>query len=87
MCLAEFCSKFCILSKSQNQKSTVKLPVYQLKNDLGSIRKRKPGKAAVIRYPGFNSEKNSEEYHLTLAQLYLPHRSPILPILKTLRAT
>ena len=77
MCLAEFCSKFRILSKSQNQKSTVKLSVYQLKNDLGSIRKRKPGKAAVIRYPMFNSEKNSEEYHLTLAQLYLPHRSQI----------
>ncbi|CAC5412858.1 unnamed protein product [Mytilus coruscus] len=74
MFLAEFASKFFILSNSQNPKSSELSPVYQLQNNLGYVKRRKENKAAVIKYPKFSSEKNPEDYYLSLLQLFLPHR-------------
>lgn len=89
MCLAEFCSQFRILSKSQNQKSTVKLPVYQLKNDLGSIRKRKQEKQPSYDIQGLIQRKTRRNTILLWHNCtYLTGvQSFCLPILKTLRAT
>jgi hypothetical protein len=44
----------------------------KLLNNLGYIKKR--SKAAVIRYPKFNKEKDSERYYENHLRLYLPHR-------------
>ena len=76
ICLAEFCSKYRILTASQKPKQSKKktLPVYELKNELGFIRQCKPGKEAVVRYPRFNPAKNTDDFYLSLVQLFLPHR-------------
>lgn len=73
ICLA---SAFVIYPASRKPKSSVKLPVYELQNGLGFIKHKKKGKENIIRYPRFNSKKNPEEFHMTLLQLYLPHRQP-----------
>ncbi|XP_062580136.1 uncharacterized protein LOC134242119 [Saccostrea cucullata] len=71
-CLAEFCSEFRVLAKSQLPKNENK-NVFELQNSKGYIQKRTRTMPAVIRYPRFNAEKTSEKYYQSLLQLFLPH--------------
>ncbi|CAG2208394.1 unnamed protein product [Mytilus edulis] len=48
--------------------------LHQTLNNLGYVKWRKENKAAVIKYQTFSSEKNPEDYYLSLLQLFLPHR-------------
>ncbi|XP_062606870.1 uncharacterized protein LOC134268630 [Saccostrea cucullata] len=72
MCLAEFCSEYRVLAKSQIPK-VEKEGVFELKNANGYIQKRTRAKPAVIRYPRFNPENASEKYFQSAIQLYLPY--------------
>nr|XP_022300726.1 uncharacterized protein LOC111108932 [Crassostrea virginica] len=72
MCLAEFCSDYRVLAKSQIPKGE-KEGVYELKNGKGFIQKRSRGQPAVIRYPRFNKESAPEKYYQCLLQLFLPY--------------
>ncbi|XP_062579865.1 uncharacterized protein LOC134241859 [Saccostrea cucullata] len=72
MCLAEFCSEFRVLAKSQVPKNENK-NVFELQNSKGYIQKRTRTMPAIIRYPRFNAEKTSEKYYQSLLQLFLPH--------------
>ncbi|XP_061191743.1 uncharacterized protein LOC133199982 [Saccostrea echinata] len=72
MCLAEFCSIFRVLAKSQIPK-TQNENVFELQNSKGYIQKRTRTKPAVIRYPRFSVEKMPEKYFRSLLQLFLPH--------------
>ncbi|XP_062611086.1 uncharacterized protein LOC134272924 [Saccostrea cucullata] len=72
MCLAEFCSDFRILAKSQVPK-TQNDNVFELKNSKGFVQRRTRTKSAVIRYPRFDREKMSEKYYQCLLQLFLPY--------------
>ncbi|XP_062616868.1 uncharacterized protein LOC134278575 [Saccostrea cucullata] len=72
MCLAEFCSEFRVLAKSQIPQGE-KEGVYELKNGNGYVQKRTRGKPAVIRYPRFNPENASEKYYQSILQLFLPY--------------
>ncbi|XP_062601396.1 uncharacterized protein LOC134263100 [Saccostrea cucullata] len=76
MCLAEFCSEFRVLAKSQLPKNENK-NVFELQNSKGYIQKRTRTMPAVIRYPRFNAEKTSEKYYQSLLQLFLPHWNEI----------
>ncbi|XP_062622277.1 uncharacterized protein LOC134283815, partial [Saccostrea cucullata] len=72
MCLAEFCSYYRVLAKSQIPKGENE-NVYELKNGKGYIQKRTRGKPAVIRYPRFNPENTPEKYYQSVLQLFLPY--------------
>ncbi|XP_062618494.1 uncharacterized protein LOC134280069 [Saccostrea cucullata] len=72
MCLAEFCSEFRVLAKSQVPKSFNE-NVFELQNNKGFIQRRTRTKSAVIRYPRFSAEKMSEKYYQSLLQLFLPY--------------
>ncbi|XP_062591494.1 uncharacterized protein LOC134252984 [Saccostrea cucullata] len=72
MCLADFCSVYRVLAKSQVPK-TQNENVFELQNSKGYIQKRTRTKPAVIRYPRFNAEKMPEKYYRSLLQLFLPH--------------
>ncbi|XP_062602888.1 uncharacterized protein LOC134264626 [Saccostrea cucullata] len=72
MCLAEFCSEYRVLAKSQIPKGE-KETVFELKNGNGYIQKRTRGKPAVIRYPRFNPENAPEKYYQSILQLFLPY--------------
>ncbi|XP_052719793.1 uncharacterized protein LOC128191648 [Crassostrea angulata] len=72
MCLAEFCSEFRVLAKSQVPK-THNENVYELQNSKGFIQKRTRTQPAIIRYPRFDAEKMSEKYYQSLLQLFLPY--------------
>nr|XP_022307628.1 uncharacterized protein LOC111113627 [Crassostrea virginica] len=74
MCLAEFCSEFRVLAKSQIPK-TPNENVFELKNSKGFIQRRTRSKPAIIRYPRFNVEKMSEKYYQCHLQLFLPYRT------------
>ncbi|XP_078330659.1 uncharacterized protein LOC111107339 [Crassostrea virginica] len=74
MCLAEFCSEFRVLAKSQIPK-TPNENVFELKNSKGFIQRRTRSKPAIIRYPRFNVEKLSEKYYQCNLQLFLPYRT------------
>ncbi|XP_062609537.1 uncharacterized protein LOC134271330 [Saccostrea cucullata] len=76
MCLAEFCSEFRILAKSQVPK-TQNENVFELQNSKGFIQRRTRAKPAVIRYPRFDAEKMSEKYFQCLLQLFLPYWADI----------
>lgn len=73
MCLAEFCSEYRVLAKSQVPK-TPNENVFELQNSKGFIQKRTRTKAAVIRYPRFSVDKTPEKYYQCLLQLFLPHQ-------------
>ncbi|XP_065933699.1 uncharacterized protein [Magallana gigas] len=73
MCLATFCSEYRVLSKSQIPK-TKKEGIYMLQNGKGFVKRRSKTDPAVIRYPRFNTEKDSEKHYQSLLQLYLPYR-------------
>ncbi|XP_062606605.1 uncharacterized protein LOC134268370 [Saccostrea cucullata] len=72
MCLAEFCSSYRVLAKSQIPKGENE-SVYELKHGKGFIQKRTRGKPAVIRYPRFNPENAPEKYYQSVLQLFLPY--------------
>ncbi|XP_062569582.1 uncharacterized protein LOC134231612 [Saccostrea cucullata] len=72
MCLAEFCSEYRVLAKSQIPKG-VKDGVYELKNGNGYIQRRTRAKPAIVRYPRFNPENASEKYYQSILQLFLPY--------------
>ena len=72
MCLAEFCSEFRVLAKSQVPK-TPNENVFELQNSKGYIQKRTRSKPAVIRYPRFNAEKMPEKFYRCALQLFLPY--------------
>lgn len=74
MCLAEFCSGFRILAKSQVPKGRNE-NVFELQNSKGFVQKRTRTKEAVVRYPRFNAEKSSEKYYQSQLQLFLPYRN------------
>lgn len=73
MSLAEFCSQYRVLAKSQVPKGHNK-SVYKLQNGKGYIQQRTRSNPAVIRYPRSSSEKAPEKYYQSILQLYLPHR-------------
>ncbi|XP_062610660.1 uncharacterized protein LOC134272446 [Saccostrea cucullata] len=72
MCLAEFCSEYRVLAKSQIPKGVTE-GVYELKNGNGYIQRRTRAKPAVVRYPRFNPENASEKYYQSILQLFLPY--------------
>nr|XP_022307930.1 uncharacterized protein LOC111113930 [Crassostrea virginica] len=72
MCLAEFCSDFRVLAKSEVPQTPNK-NVFELQNSKGFIQKRTRTKPAIIRYPRFNVEKMSEKFYRSNLQLFLPY--------------
>nr|XP_034322337.1 uncharacterized protein LOC117688395 [Crassostrea gigas] len=72
MCLANFCSEFRVLAKSQVPKKENE-NVYELQHNKGYVQRRTRTQHAVIRYPRFNVEKMSEKYYQSLLQLFLPY--------------
>lgn len=72
MCLAQFCSEFRVLAKSQVP-NTTKDGVYELKNGKGYVQKRVKTNPAIIRYPRFSKEKMAEKYYQSILQLFLPY--------------
>nr|XP_022308223.1 uncharacterized protein LOC111114232 [Crassostrea virginica] len=72
MCLAEFCSEFRVLAKSQIPK-TPNANVFELQNSKGHIQRRTRTKPAIIRYPRFNVEKMPEKFYQCHLQLFLPY--------------
>ena len=88
--LAEFVANYTITSKSQNQQDDDnsekeeidepqdKLHQHKLKNNMGTIRKRKHPQ--VIRYHYISKERDEELYYHRLLLLYLPwrHESDLL---------
>lgn len=72
MCLADFCSEFRVLSKSQVPKKPNE-NVFELQNGKGYVQRRTRTQHAVVRYPRFNKEKMSEKYYQSLLQLFLPY--------------
>ncbi|XP_061175927.1 uncharacterized protein LOC133184868 [Saccostrea echinata] len=72
MCLAEFCSEFRVLAKSQVP-TKENQSVFELQNGKGYVQRRTRTQPAVVRYPRFNVEKMSEKYHQSLLQLFLPY--------------
>ena len=73
LCLAEFCSDYRMIYKSQIPKGKTREKVYELRNDKGHVQKRSRTKPAIIRYPRFNESKQPEEYYQTMLQLFLPY--------------
>ncbi|XP_052696227.1 uncharacterized protein LOC128174822 [Crassostrea angulata] len=72
MCLADFCSEFRVLARSQVPK-TANQNVFELQNGKGYVQRRTRTQHAVVRYPRFNVERMSEKYHQSVLQLFLPH--------------
>lgn len=73
MCLATFASEYRVLPKSQIPKDG-NSNVIQLKNNFGFITKiTNEEKPAVIRYARLSPMKQSEAYHHSILQLFLPH--------------
>ncbi|XP_062612107.1 uncharacterized protein LOC134273904 [Saccostrea cucullata] len=74
MCLANFCSEFRVLAKSQVPKKENE-NVFELQNGKGYVQRRTRTQHAVVRYPRFNVENMSEKYHRSILQLFLPYRT------------
>ncbi|XP_062581095.1 uncharacterized protein LOC134242909 [Saccostrea cucullata] len=72
MCLAEFCSEFRVLAKSQVPKKENQ-NVFELQNGKGYVQRRTRTQPAVVRYPRFSVEKMSEKYYQSRLQLFLPY--------------
>ena len=80
MCLADFSSKYKILSAKNNSTNKKELAAkHLLKYGLGAVQQRKNN--AIIRFPKFSRSKKSEDYHPVLLKLYLPHyKEQIKPV-------
>lgn len=72
MCLADFCSRFRVLAKSQVPKKENE-NVFELQNGKGYVQRRTRTQPAVVRYPRYNKEKMPEKYYQSLLQLFLPY--------------
>lgn len=72
MCLADFCSRFRVLAKSQVPKKENE-NVFKLQNGKGYVQQRTRTQPAVVRYPRFNKQKMPEKYYQSLLQLFLPY--------------
>ncbi|XP_062596168.1 uncharacterized protein LOC134257593 [Saccostrea cucullata] len=72
MCLAEFCSEFRVLAKSQVPQNENQ-NVFELQNGKGYVQRRTRTQPAVVRYPRFSVEKMSEKYYQSRLQLFLPY--------------
>ncbi|VDI59074.1 Hypothetical predicted protein [Mytilus galloprovincialis] len=75
MCLADFCSKFNVLTESQVPKKINKDTTFKLKNDFGYIRKLTRTSSGIIRYPRFTVDKVPEKYYQSILQLFLPFKN------------
>ena len=73
LCLAEFCSAYRVLAKSQIPTGKTVETVHQLQHGKGYIQKRSRSDPAIIRYPRFNELRQREEYHQSMLQLFLPY--------------
>ncbi|KAK7907384.1 hypothetical protein WMY93_015996 [Mugilogobius chulae] len=69
MCIATFVSEYRLLSQSEKCKNPI-----MLQNGLGAIIKRTRTKPAVVRYARFSETKNTELFHQSIIQLFLPYR-------------
>ena len=84
ICFATFASEYRVCTHSKADKQEMKAEdqtknhTYQLQHDLGSVMKRT--QAAIIHYPRFNKEKDSERYFENIIRLYYPHRKEILKL-------
>lgn len=74
ICLAEFCSDYRVLAKSQIPNETKK-NVFELQNSKGYVQKRTRTREAVIRYPRFSAVKTPEKFYQCQLQLFLPYRN------------
>lgn len=72
MCLADFCSEFRVLAKSQVPKKENE-NVFELQNNKCYVQRRTRTQHAVVRYLRFNVEKMPEKYYQSLLQLFLPY--------------
>ena len=72
MCLAQFCSEFRVLAKSEVP-STSKEGVFELQNGKGFVQRRVRTNPAIIRYPRFSQEKTPEKFYQSMLQLFLPY--------------
>ena len=78
ICFATFASEYRVCTHSKADKQEMKAEDqtknqrFQLQHDLGSVMKRT--QVAIIRYPRFNKEKDSERYFENIIRLYYPHR-------------
>ncbi|XP_064617311.1 uncharacterized protein LOC135481415 [Liolophura sinensis] len=77
MCLATFCSEFRVLPKTEKISSKAQKEglVHKLSGNMGYIRRRTRTKPAVVRYPRFSPENQSEKYFQSILQLFLPYRT------------
>ncbi|CAF3367790.1 unnamed protein product [Rotaria socialis] len=73
ICMADFASEYEILSINKNVKNP-KTPIKRLQTLNFAIKKR-CNRKAIIRYPYFNRETDSENYYENLLSLYLPIRN------------
>ena len=73
--MADFCSKFHVLTESQVLKKINKDTTFKLKEELGYIRKLTRTSPGFIRYPRFSVDKVPEKYYQSILQLFLPFRS------------
>ncbi|CAF2086322.1 unnamed protein product [Rotaria magnacalcarata] len=75
ICMADFASEYEILSINKKVKQP-KTPIKRLQTLNFAIKKR-CNRNAIIRYPYFNRETDTESYYENLLSLYLPIRSEI----------
>ncbi|XP_077968311.1 uncharacterized protein LOC144422216 [Styela clava] len=47
----------------------------ELEKELGHVQKRETTQPAIVRYPRFRKEKNSEKYYRSILELFFPHRT------------
>ena len=73
ICMAEFASDYEIFSGKKHIEKP-KTPIKYLKNLNFTVKKRY-GRCAIIRFPYFNRDTDSENYFENLLSLYLPIRS------------
>ena len=71
MCLATFCSEYRVLYGKQIKQQE---NIHKLLNGHGFVQKRTK-KNAIIRYPRFNVETNTERFYQSMLQLFLPYRT------------
>ncbi|XP_055084862.1 LOW QUALITY PROTEIN: uncharacterized protein LOC117386060, partial [Periophthalmus magnuspinnatus] len=69
MCIATFVSEYRLLGPSDKCKNPI-----LLQNGLGAITKRTRTKPAVVRYARFSETKNTELFHQSILQLFMPYR-------------
>ncbi|XP_077972734.1 uncharacterized protein LOC144427420 [Styela clava] len=72
ICYGEFFSRYRVLSQTQAKGNKKAL---ELENGLGHVQKRETTQPAIVRYPRFRKEKNSEKYYRSILELFFPHRT------------